>query len=323
MGPGGGHGGGGAGGWKYLAYGAVSGATARTIVAPLERFKILLEVQGMERLRNPNAAAKYTLRNGFHIILKEEGWRGFYRGNLGNVLHVAPAAAARFYSFETYKKFLLKTERKRHPPASPKTGTDSSAEVRYPPLPVHKRMLCGAMAGITSTTVSFPLDLVRTRLTVETPQTPKRYQGIGHAFVSIVREEGVFALWKGLSVSLLGIAPYVAINFTTYETIRQWVLQRNDNSLPLYWGPLGGALSGTFAMTCTYPFDLLRRRMMLQGQHGEARLYTSTLDAVKKILKIEGPAGFFKGMIPTYLKVVPSVSVSFGTFELCKRLFGE
>lgn len=43
MGPGGGHGGGGAGGWKYLAYGAVSGATARTIVAPLERFKILLE----------------------------------------------------------------------------------------------------------------------------------------------------------------------------------------------------------------------------------------------------------------------------------------
>lgn len=160
-----------------------------------------------------------------------------------------------------------------------------------------------------------------------------------------------------------GIAPFVAINFTTYETLRQTVMDKHDGRMPIQWGPLCGAASGTFAMTCTfpvpslcrsrsthlcvpssgtYPFDLLRRRMMMQGQGGERPLYDSIMDACRKIYQFEGFGGFFRGMIPTYLKVrpcpylslfvhfvtcfvqvVPSVAISFGTYELCKRVAGE
>lgn len=247
---------------------------------------------------------KYSVLRGLGVILREEGWRGFYRGHLTNLLHVAPAAAARFYSFEAYRSWLVRDGK---------------------PLPPLKRMLCGALAGITSTTLTYPLDLVRTRLAAQTPDTPMqyRYKGIGDCLVQIVKQEGPLAFWKGLSVSLVGIAPFVAINFTTFETLRQEVTERHGGQMPLLWGPVCGAASGTFAMTCTYPFDLLRRRMMLQGRGGEERFYSSIWDACRKIHQFEGVGGFFKGMIPTYLKVVPSVAISFGTYELCKRVGGE
>jgi solute carrier family 25 phosphate transporter 23/24/25/41 len=63
--------------------------------------------------------------------------------------------------------------------------------------------------------------------------------------------------------------------------------------------------------------------MMLQGRGGEERYYASIWDACRKIYRFEGVGGFFKGMVPTYLKVVPSVAISFGTYEVLKRVGGE
>jgi len=295
--------------WRHSVYGAIAGITARTCVAPFERLKILLELQGMERARQALDASaghggwrrpKYSVLRGLGVILREEGWRGFYRGHLTNLLHVAPAASARFYSFELYRSLLQRESQ---------------------PLPPLMRILCGALAGITSTTIAYPLDLLRTRLMAQTPDTPLhyRYRGIVDSFTQTVRKEGPFALWKGLSVSLVGIAPYVAINFATYETLRQKVVDRHGHHMHPLMGAACGATSGAFAMTCTYPFDLLRRRMMVQGRGGEERIYSSIWDACRKIYVFEGISGFFKGIIPSYLKVVPSVGISFGTYEFCKR----
>jgi solute carrier family 25 (mitochondrial phosphate transporter), member 23/24/25/41 len=61
--------------------------------------------------------------------------------------------------------------------------------------------------------------------------------------------------------------------------------------------------------------------MMLQGMGGQERVYHSLRDAIKKINAYEGPAGYFRGMVPNYIKVLPSVSISFGTYELCKRIW--
>ena len=58
----------------------------------------------MEKVKNPSYVPKYSLWNGFSIILREEGWRGFYKGHLTNLMHVAPSAATRFYLFELAKK---------------------------------------------------------------------------------------------------------------------------------------------------------------------------------------------------------------------------
>ena len=77
-------------------------------------------------------------------------------------------------------------------------------------------------------------------------------------------------------------------------------------------------------MTLTYPTDVLRRRMMMQGVGGDKhRAYNGLLDACVKIAKTEGTAGFFRGLIPCYLKVIPSSAISWGTIELCKMVGGK
>ncbi|KCV71039.1 hypothetical protein H696_01987 [Fonticula alba] len=291
--------------FKDLLAGGVAGAVSRTVVSPLERMKILFQVQD-------GAADAYrgivpTLRK----IATEEGWRGFFKGNGTNVIRIAPYSAIQFASFSQYKKIALSI-----------TGTEYLA-----PVP---SLIAGACAGITSSTMTYPLDIIRTRLSV---QTDGRYRSMWHAIAEVYKHEGgVRGLYRGLSPTLLGVAPYVAINFTTYETLRRFFAEQealkdeNHHRDPKSIQPTGlqkffsGAVAGATAQTFTYPLDLVRRRMQMMGMPDCRYRYSSTLDAFRTIARVEGIRGLFKGMLPNYLKVVPLMGVNFLVYEWCKRL---
>lgn len=85
----------------FLA-GGVAGAVSRTIVSPLERLKILFQVQSVGReeykMSVPKALAK---------MWKEEGWRGFMRGNGTNCIRIMPYSAVQFGSYSFYKKVCI------------------------------------------------------------------------------------------------------------------------------------------------------------------------------------------------------------------------
>jgi solute carrier family 25 phosphate transporter 23/24/25/41 len=74
------------------------------------------------------------------------------------------------------------------------------------------RLTAGACAGMTSTLVTYPLDVLRLRLAVD-PATKSMFQVAAMMF----HEEGVAAFWRGLGPSLLGIAPYIALNFCVFD----------------------------------------------------------------------------------------------------------
>ena len=135
----------------------------------------------MEKARGQATATtagrpKYSVLRGLGVILREEGWRGFYRGHLTNLLHVAPAAAARFYSFEAYRSVPSSPPARACRVACPcvvrvESRADGGCSVQWlvrdgKPLPPLKRMLCGALAGITSTTLTYPLGTHRPRRVV-------------------------------------------------------------------------------------------------------------------------------------------------------------
>jgi solute carrier family 25 phosphate transporter 23/24/25/41 len=84
-----------------------------------------------------------------------------------------------------------------------------------------------------------------------------------------------------------------------------------------------GAMSGFTAAALTYPTDLVRRRMQLQGAKGHFDLerYENTMDCIRKTIKKEGVKGLYKGMVPCFLKVVPSMAISFTTYELLKTFW--
>lgn len=210
----------------FLA-GAAAGAASRTVVSPLERLKIILQVQG--------PGGQY--RGIFPSLAKmwrEEGFRGYMRGNGVNVLRIAPYSAVQFSSYELFKSTLI----------------SNGAEIDTP-----RRLIAGSLAGICSVVSTYPLDLVRSRLSIESAAmgkhaSSKQSSSIVGMTIKVFREEGgLRGLYRGLTPTTAGVAPYVAINFASYEYFKIY-LTPEDGPPPGTFARLGcGALAGSISQT--------------------------------------------------------------------------
>ncbi|KAG6516848.1 hypothetical protein ZIOFF_020221 [Zingiber officinale] len=184
------------------------------------------------------------------------------------------------------------------------------------------RLFAGGLAGITAASATYPLDLVRTRLAAQT--RTMYYRGMSHALYTICRDEGMRGLYKGIGATLLGVGPSIAISFSVYETLRScWQVERPHDS-PVLVSLACGSLSGIASSTATFPLDLVRRRMQLEGAGGRAHVYTSGLiGTFRHIVRIEGIRGLYRGILPEYFKVVPSVGIVFMTYETLKMILSR
>ncbi|KAK3682179.1 mitochondrial carrier domain-containing protein [Podospora appendiculata] len=284
--------------------GGVAGAVSRTVVSPLERLKILFQVQSVGR-----DAYKLGVGKALMKMWKEEGWRGFMRGNGTNCIRIVPYSAVQFGSYNFYKRRLFE----RHPGDS------------LTPL---MRLTCGGMAGITSVTFTYPLDIVRTRLSIQSASfaelgaRPQRLPGMWETLLVMYKTEGGFAaLYRGIVPTVAGVAPYVGLNFMTYEWMRQYLTLDGDQNPSAARKLLAGAVSGAVAQTCTYPFDVLRRRFQINTMSGMGYQYKSLTDAVRSIITQEGVKGMYKGIVPNLLKVAPSMASSWLSYEICRDFF--
>ena len=172
--------------------GGVAGAVSRTVVSPLERLKILFQVQSAGR-----EAYKLSVGKALMKMWKEEGWRGFMRGNGTNCIRIVPYSAVQFGSYNFYKKHFFE----RH-------SGDSLTPLA--------RLTCGGIAGVTSVTFTYPLDIVRTRLSIQSAsfselgEKPKRLPGMWQTMTAMYKTEGgVAALYRGIVPTVAGVAPYV------------------------------------------------------------------------------------------------------------------
>ncbi|XP_059666328.1 uncharacterized protein LOC132312096 isoform X3 [Cornus florida] len=215
-----------------LLAGGVAGAVSKTCTAPLARLTILFQVQGMHS--DVATLKKTSIWREASRIVGEEGFRAFWKGNLVMIAHRLPYSSVSFYSFERYKNLLQLI-----------LGLEGHSENLSTDLCI--RLVGGGLAGITAASVTYPLDLIRTRLAAQTNVI--YYRGIGHALSTISREEGIFGLYKGLGATLLGVGPSLAISFSVYDTLRSyWQSQRPDDSpalVSLACGSLSGIASST------------------------------------------------------------------------------
>ncbi|MCJ1312698.1 hypothetical protein MMC25_006374 [Agyrium rufum] len=283
--------------------GGVAGAVSRTVVSPLERQKIIMQLQNKS-----HAEYKTTVWKGLQKMWAEEGWRGLMRGNGTNCVRIVPYSAVQFGSYNFYKKF-----------AEPTPGADLSAL---------RRLLCGGLAGITSVTFTYPLDIVRTRLSIQsasfvalTEAQRKVLPGMWTTMFTMYRTEGGFsALYRGIIPTVAGVAPYVGLNFMTYEAVRTYFTPEGEKNPTAIRKLAAGAISGAVAQTCTYPFDVLRRRFQVNTMANVGYKYKSIWDAISIIARQEGFKGFYKGIVPNLLKVAPSMASSWLSFELTRDL---
>lgn len=292
---------------SQLLAGGIAGAVSKTCTAPLARLTILFQVQGMHS--DVATLSKASIWREASRVVYEEGFRAFWKGNLVTIAHRLPYSSISFYAYERYKNFLQSL------PGLDRHNDNISADLCV-------RLIGGGSAGITAASLTYPLDLVRTRLAAQTNVI--YYRGISHTLCTICRDEGLKGLYKGLGATLLGVGPSIAISFAVYETLRSsWQLSRPHDSTVLV-SLACGSLSGIASSTATFPIDLVRRRMQLEGVGGRARIYKSgLLGTFRHIIRTEGFRGLYRGILPEYYKVVPSVGLVFMTYESIKVLLSD
>ncbi|CAN8248182.1 unnamed protein product [Cochlearia groenlandica] len=306
---------------KSLFAGGVAGGVSRTAVAPLERMKILLQVQ------NPHNIKYSGTVQGLKHIWRTEGLRGLFKGNGTNCARIVPNSAVKFFSYEQASKGILYMYRQQ-------TGNENAQ------LTPVLRLGAGATAGIIAMSATYPMDMVRGRLTVQTANSPYQYRGIAHALSTVLREEGPRALYRGWLPSVIGVVPYVGLNFAVYESLKDWLVKDNpfglveNNELTIVTRLSCGAIAGTVGQTIAYPLDVIRRRMQMVGWKdassvvtGDGRSkasleYNGMVDAFRKTVRHEGFGALYKGLVPNSVKVVPSIAIAFVTYEMVKEVLG-
>lgn len=150
-----------------------------------------------------------------------------------------------------------------------------------------------AFAATTATLITYPLDNARTRLALQTQHS--KYTGMVH----ILRRVPPHQLYQGLGMTLIGYVPFSALKFAFYGMYAQ----HTDSSF------VAGGLAGVSAVTITYPTDLVRRRLQLQGFDATVPRYTGTIDCVHRIIRSDGVLGFYRGLSACYLKLFPTIAI--------------
>ncbi|KAL3139167.1 hypothetical protein ABBQ32_005946 [Trebouxia sp. C0010 RCD-2024] len=290
---------------KLLLAGGVAGALSKSATAPLARLTILYQVKGLQY--STGQVQKLGLRQAFQQVICQEGVRALWKGNGVTMLHRLPYSAVNFWAYEQFtQQWQLSF------PSASNHSQDA----------VLRRLLAGGAAGMCACTLAYPLDLVRTRLAAQT--TTHYYKGIWHALSTIVKDEGLFGLYRGLGATLTQVAPSLAMNYCAYETLRSyWMSHEPARQSPTVTMSLAsGSIAGLVSSTATFPLDLIRRRMQLQGQGGCQVQYTSYSHAFRTVIQREGFVGLYHGILPEYYKVVPGVAIAFCTYELMKSMLG-
>jgi len=264
----------------------------------LERLKILRQL-GIAEYKQLN-----FIRAMIHIG-KTEGFKGFFKGNGANVVRVFPFTAFQFYFYELFKVLLFPG------------GVDTNVYT--------KKVICGGLSGIFTSTLTYPLDLVRTFLSIQTSQYKTAVMGekptMMGGMINIVKQNGIFGLYKGWLMSMIGIVPYFALQLSVFD----WTASHYMPDKGTKWFDLVNLLIGGWAgfvgAGLTYPADVIRRKMQLNGIDSKAEVYSSIPDAIKKMHRADGYKAFFRGFVASQVKIVPAAAIMFMINERLKKWF--
>eukprot|EP00611_Tribonema_gayanum_P002647 TRINITY_DN119_c1_g1_i5.p1 TRINITY_DN119_c1_g1~~TRINITY_DN119_c1_g1_i5.p1 ORF type:complete len:200 (-),score=86.46 TRINITY_DN119_c1_g1_i5:562-1161(-) len=185
------------------------------------------------------------------------------------------------------------------------------------------------MAGNILVLLGNPVWLVKTRLQLQTRDNTQRlgrrpYRGFTDALVTIAREEGALALYKGIVPAML-LSTQGALQFTAYEWLKGWVPRDLQQSKPVESLVMGGG-SKIFASVVTYPTQVIKTRLQDRAaafffnDTATTEIYTGTAQCAALIWKQEGARGFFRGCVPYALRAAPASSVTFVVYEEAMRL---
>jgi len=273
-----------------LLIGGSIGAISKTIMAPVERVKLLMQTQDSNPLVLSGEVKRYSgLGDCFKRVYSEQGIWAFWRGNLVNCLRYAPQQGSALAFNDMLNNMF--------PAYNVHTDFMKSVAVR---------LTSGGLAGALANTICYPFDFARTRLASDLKSGKPQFKGIIDCIVTTVRNQGITGLYTGWLVTCMGAFVYRAGQLGLFKQIQDLnPYQKDKGTLGAIYSFVAVTCARTAIMPFNYPFDTVRRRMMLQSEKPlSERIYKGSWDCFRQVMAKEGFKGMYKGMIPELFRGV-------------------
>lgn len=304
--------------------GALSGALARTVVAPVDRIKLLRQLtpsivtsaaangsRSSDVLRNKSAL--HVLRG----IVKQEGFFSLWRGNQATIATEASSAALNFVFLERYKElitaWILDQQQQQY----------QQQEQRQQRL--YRSLVSGGAAGATTLTFLYPLGFMRTRLAVDLGHTTRQF---GRGMRDVTKQiwssgHGIRGFYQGYGIALVSVTMHCVAYLGGYDYVKiEYAVQRGkQRKMSVMERLLAAQGVSMLASTIHYPLDSVRRRLMMEaGKRRNERIYRNTADCFFKVYQQEGIRGFYLGLPINLVRCIGSALVLV-SYDGLKSLF--
>ena len=230
-------------------------------------------------------------------IWQQEGITALWKGNIPAELLYVCYGGSQFVAYRTISQLLSQMP----------TRLPSSAE----------SFVSGAAAGAAATTLTYPLDLLRTRFAAQ--GTEKVYEGILGSLRDISHHEGTRGFFRGCTAANAQIIPYMGLFFSSYEMFHQFF---GGKTLPFSSGDaLSGVLASVLSKTVVFPLDLVRKRLQVQGPtrsryiHTNIPEYRGVIRSLVQINRREGFRGMYRGLTVSLMKSAPASAITMYVYE--------
>lgn len=276
---------------KDFTAAGVSGAISKTLTAPIERVKLVIQTQDANPKIRSGEVPRYTgIGNCFTRILSEQGAAAFWRGNGVNVLRYFPTQAFNLAFKDSIKKLF------------PKFNKETDFWKFF-----GTQVASGGLAGALSLTIVYPLDYARTRLAADVGSGKRQFSGLVDCMKQTTAGPGgMFALYNGLAPSIVCFTIYRGAQFGLNDTL----IAFNPYAKEITFRGLVSKfcvaqIAVTISGLCAYPFDTIRRRLQMESEKPRnERIYRTTGHAAARILKDEGFSGLYKGALANIFRGV-------------------
>lgn len=282
-----------------LASSAIATCWAEFCTLPIDTAKVRLQLQGKGAV---GEAVKYKGMAGtIGTIAREEGAAALWKGLVPGLHRQCLFGGLRIGLYEPVKQLYV--------------GKDFEGDV-----PLLKKIAAALTTGAVGIAVANPTDLVKVRLQSEgrlPPGVPKKYSGAMNAYATIVRQEGLTALWTGVGPNIARNAIINAAELASYDQIKQSLLKLPGFGDNMATHLVAGLGAGFVAVCVGSPVDVVKSRVM-----GDSTgKYSGTIDCFVKTFRNDGLGAFYKGFIPNFGRLGSWNVIMFLTLEQAKKFF--
>lgn len=285
--------------FDQMIAGILSGGSATICLHPLDLVKTQFQVHTTARSEIISKPYLYTFRYLKDICSRFGFRKGLYQGLSANLAGSTASWGLYFYLYD-WTKTLFPTN-------------------AYGNLSSGNYFVASSAAAVVTVLFTNPLWMIKTRLCMQKPGELSNYNGLIDAFMRISREEGIRGLYRGLIPGLFGVS-HGAIQFVAYEQLKNFhkrtqreaeALSRKPNSFEYL---LMSSTSKTIAMLVTYPYQVVRSRLQVRVYEGKFS-YKGVFDVIKRTASQEGLWAFYRGIIPSTIRVLPGTCITFLVYE--------